>query len=86
MGPPALDLNVAWVYQQKATFGVGYRVGKSAVAQIKFNLGMMKIGYPLNNIMGNYGHEIMISFSQCGVGDVGNGGGMKPHLCPAYDY
>ncbi len=90
MGPPALDLNTAWVYQQKATFGVGYRVGESAVAQVKFNLGAIKIGYafdyPLNKIMGNYGHEIMISFSQCGGGDVGNGGGMKPHLCPAYDW
>jgi len=90
MGPPALDLNTAWVYQQKFTMGVGYRVGESAVAQIKFNLGMMKIGYafdyPLNNIMGNYGHEIMISFSGCGGGDVGNGGGLSPHLCPAYDY
>jgi len=89
MGPPALDLNVAWVYQQKATFGVGYRVGESAVAQVKFNLGPIKIGYafdyPLNNIMGNYGHEIMVSLSQCGGGDVGNGGGMRPHVCPAYD-
>jgi type IX secretion system PorP/SprF family membrane protein len=89
LGPPALDLNAAWVYQQKFTMGVGYRVGESAVAQVKFNLGMMKIGYafdyPLNNIMGNYGHEIMISFSQCGGSDVGNGGGMKPHVCPAYD-
>jgi len=89
MGPPALDLNVAWVYQQKATFGVGYRVGESAVAQIKFNLGPIKIGYafdyPLNNIMGNYGHEIMVSISQCGGSDVGNGGGMRPHVCPAYN-
>jgi len=89
MGPPALDLNAAWVYQQKATFGVGYRVGESAIAQVKFNVGMIKIGYafdyPLNKVMGNYGHEIMISFSQCGGGDVGNGGGMKPHVCPAYD-
>jgi len=89
MGPPALDLNAAWVYQQKATLGIGYRVGESAVAQVKFNLGPIKIGYafdyPLNNIIGNYGHEIMISLSQCGGGDVGNGGGMKSHLCPAYD-
>lgn len=90
LGPPAVDLNAAWVYQEKATFGVGYRVGESAVAQVKFKVGAIKIGYafdyPLNNIMGNYGHEIMISFSQCGGGDVGNGGGLKPHLCPAYDY
>jgi len=90
LGPPALDLNTAWVYQEKATFGIGYRVGESAVAQVRFKVGAIKIGYafdyPLNNLMGNYGHEIMISFSQCGGGDVGNGGGMKPHLCPAYDY
>lgn len=90
LGPPALDLNTAWVYQEKFSMGIGYRVGESAVAQVKFNLGAIKIGYafdyPLNNIMGNYGHEIMISFSRCGGGDVGNGGGMKPHLCPAYDY
>ena len=90
MAPPAVDLNAAWVYQEKATFGLGYRVGESAVAQVKFNVGKIKIGYafdyPLNNIMGNYGHEIMISFSQCGGGSVGNGTGLSPHLCPAYDY
>jgi len=36
--------------------------------------------------MGSYSHEIMISFSGCGGRDVGNGGGLGPHLCPAYDY
>ncbi|PCJ27833.1 MAG: hypothetical protein COA97_02540 [Flavobacteriales bacterium] len=89
MGPPSIDLNVAWVYRQNITFGLGYRVGESAIAQLKFNLGAIKIGYafdfPLNKIYGNYGHEIMIGFNRCGGGTVGNGGGMKPHVCPAYN-
>jgi len=89
IGPPAIDLNMAWVYRQNFTMGLGYRVGESAIAQIKFNLGALKIGYafdfPLNKIYGNYGHEIMIGFNRCGGGTVGNGGGMKPHVCPAYN-
>ena len=89
MGPPALDLNTAFVYRQKTTLGLGYRVGESAIAQVKFSLGGVKIGYafdyPLNKIYGNYGHEVMIGFNKCGEGYVGNGGGMKPHVCPAYN-
>ena len=89
MGPPALDLNLAWVYRQSFTLGLGYRVGESAIAQVKFNLGAFKIGYafdfPLNKIYGNYGHEVMIGFNRCGGGNVGNGGGMKQHVCPAYN-
>jgi len=89
IGAPALDLNMAWVYQQKFTLGLGYRVGESAVAQVKFNLGAIKIGYafdfPLNKIYGNYGHEIMIGFNRCADSGVGAGGGMKPHVCPAYN-
>ncbi|PCI96888.1 MAG: hypothetical protein COB15_08960 [Flavobacteriales bacterium] len=89
MGPPALDLNMAWLYRQSFTMGLGYRVGESAIAQVKFNLGALKIGYafdfPLNKIYGNYGHEIMIGFNKCGSGSDGLGGGMKPHVCPAYN-
>ncbi len=89
MGPPALDLNMAWVYHQKTTFGLGYRVGESVIAQLKFNLGALKIGYafdfPINKIYGNYGHEIMIGFNKCSSGGIGDGGGMKPHVCPAYN-
>ncbi len=89
MGPPAIDLNLAWVYRQKTTFGLGYRVGESVIAQLKFNLGGLKIGYafdyPLNKINGNYGHEIMIGFNKCSDGGIGGGGGIKPHVCPAYN-
>lgn len=89
MGPPAVDLNVAWLYRQKTSIGLGYRVGESVIAQLKFNLGALKIGYafdyPLNKIYGNYGHEIMIGFNRCSDGGVGTGEGMKPHVCPAYN-
>ena len=89
LGPPAVDLNVAWLYRQKTSLGLGYRVGESLIAQLKFNLGALKIGYafdyPLNKIYGNYGHEIMIGFNKCGTGDGGMEGGMKPHVCPAYN-
>ena len=89
MGPPGLDLNVAWVYRQNTSFGLGYRVGESVIAQLKFKLGALKIGYafdfPLNKIYGNYGHEIMIGFNKCGGDGAGDGGGMKPHVCPAYN-
>ena len=89
LGPPALDLNMAWVFRQKTTFGLGYRVGESAIAQIKFNLGGLKIGYafdfPLNKIYGNYGHEVMIGFNKCGGEGAGGGGGIRPHVCPAYN-
>jgi type IX secretion system PorP/SprF family membrane protein len=89
MGPPALDLNLAWVYYQALTFGLGYRVGESAVAQLKFNFGKIAIGYafdyPLNGLQGNYGHEIMISFSRCNGGGIGDGGGGKEFDCPAYN-
>lgn len=90
MGPPGLDLNMAWVYRQNLTLGLGYRVGESLMAQLKFKLGgSIAVGYgfdfPLNKIYGNYGHEIMISFSRCGGDGVGDGGGVKPHVCPAYN-
>jgi type IX secretion system PorP/SprF family membrane protein len=89
MGPPAVDLNLAWVFRQKTTLGLGYRVGEAAIAQLKFHLGALAIGYafdfPLNKLYGNYGHEVMISFNRCGDGGPGNGGGMKPHICPAYN-
>ncbi len=89
LGPPALDLNLAWIYRQNFTFGLGYRVGESAMAQVKFNLGSLQIGYgfdfPLNKIYGNYGHEIMIGFSKCGGEGAGSGGGVKSYTCPAYN-
>ncbi len=89
MGPPAIDLNLAWVFRQSFTMGLGYRLGEAANAQVKFNLGAVKIGYafdfPLNKIYGNYGHEIMVGFNKCGNGGAGSGGGMKPHVCPAYN-
>ena len=43
MGPPGLDLNMAWVYRQKTTFGLGYRVGESVIAQLKFKLGSLML-------------------------------------------
>ncbi len=89
MGPPALDLNMAWLYRSKVSFGLGYRVGESAIANVKFNLGSIKIGYafdyPLNKLSGNYGHEIMIGFSKCSGSGAGSGGGVKPYVCPAYN-
>jgi type IX secretion system PorP/SprF family membrane protein len=89
LGAPALDLNMAWMYRKKVSFGLGYRVGESAIANLKFNLGSVKIGYafdfPLNKIYGNYGHEVMIGFSKCSSGGVGDGGGSKPYVCPAYN-
>ncbi|OFY94154.1 MAG: hypothetical protein A3K10_15025 [Bacteroidetes bacterium RIFCSPLOWO2_12_FULL_31_6] len=89
MGPPALDLNMAWVYKQNTTFGLCYRVGESVIAQLKFKLGSLNVGYafdfPLNKIYGNYGHEIMIGFNKCSGAGAGEGGGIKPHVCPAYN-
>jgi len=89
MGPPAVDLNLAWVYRQKTTLGIGYRVGESIIAQLRFNLGSFKVGYafdfPINKIYGNYGHEIMIGFNKCSDGGPGTGAGMKPYVCPAYN-
>lgn len=89
MGPPALDLNIAWVYRQNFTMGIGYRAGEAIVAQIKFRVfDALTIGYafdfPLNKIYGNYSHEIMLGFRQCPGGGIGEGGGMKSHTCPAY--
>lgn len=89
IGPPALDLNMAWVYRQNFTMGIGYRVGEAVVAQIKFKLfDTITIGYafdfPLNKIYGNYGHEIMFGFRQCTGGGIGEGSGIKSHTCPAY--
>jgi type IX secretion system PorP/SprF family membrane protein len=89
MGPPAIDLNMAWVYYGALTFGLGYRVGESAIAQVKLQLGKIGIGYafdyPLNRLRGNYGHEIMISFSRCAGSGVGEGGPGKDYDCPAYN-
>lgn len=89
MGPPAIDLNMAWVYYGAITMGLGYRVGESAVAQLKFNFGKIGIGYafdyPLNKLQGNYGHEIMISFSRCKGGGIGDGSPGKEFDCPAYN-
>lgn len=89
MGPPSIDLNVAWLYREAVSFGLGYRVGESAIATVKFNLGPVKIGYafdyPLNKLIGNYGHEIMIGFSKCSSSGGGSGGGIKPSVCPAYN-
>ncbi len=89
MAPPALDLNVAWLYRDKVSLGLGYRVGESAIASVKFNLGAMQIGYafdyPLNQIYGYYSHEIMIGFTRCsGVGGASNGS-VKSYVCPAYN-
>jgi len=86
---PALDLNIAWVYRQNFTMGIGYRAGEAIVAQIKFKVfDALTIGYafdfPLNKIYGNYSHEIMLGFRQCPGGGIGEGGGMKSHTCPAY--
>jgi len=89
LGPPALDLNMAWVYQQNFTMGLGYRVGESLIANIKFKLAKaLSITYafdfPLNKIYGNYGHELMLGFSQCGGEGAGSGGGAKKKACAAY--
>lgn len=89
MGPPAIDLNIAWVYYGSLTFGLGYRVGESAIAQLKLKLGKISIGYafdyPLNKLHSNYGHEIMISFNACKGDGVGDASGGKSFECPAYN-
>lgn len=91
-GPPALDANLAWIYQQNLTFGLGYRAGESVVGSIKFRLIKdvtltYAFDFPLNHIRtaNAYGHEIMIGFSKCGGGGAGAGAGVKPHVCPAYN-
>lgn len=89
MGPPALDLNLAWIYRQNVSFGLGYRVGESVMANVKFKMfETIAIGYafdfPLNKLYGNYGHEIMMSFSSCGDDGAGGGGGVKRKDCAAY--
>jgi len=91
LAPPSLDLNLAWVYRQNLTFGIGYRVGESIIAQLKMRLfESLTVSYafdfPLNGILGNYGHEIMLGYNKCGDGGVGQGSGIKPHVCPAYDW
>lgn len=90
MGPPALDLNMHWDYQNNIGFGLGYRVGEAVNAQLKLRiLAAVAIGYsfdfPLNKIYGNYTHEFMISFSKCGGGGIGDGGSNKQIACPAYN-
>lgn len=89
LGPPAVDLNMAWIYQQNFTMGLGYRLGESVIANIKFKLfSSLTLTYafdfPLNKIYGNYGHEIMLGFSQCGGDGAGSGGGIKQKECAAY--
>jgi len=89
MGPPAIDLNLAWIYRRNISFGLGYRVGESVIANVRFRMfNALAIGYafdfPLNKIYGSYGHEIMLSFSTCGA-DGGLGGGKgKQKECAAY--
>lgn len=90
MGPPALDLNLNWDYQNNFGIGIGYRVGEAVNAQLKLRIfDAVAIGYafdfPLNKFYGNYTHELMISFSKCGGGGIGDGGGIKQHACPAYN-
>jgi len=90
LGPPSIDLNLAWVYYQNLTFGIGYRVGEAVIAQIKFKLfNTLTVTYafdfPLNKIYGNYGHEVMVGFSKCSSGGIGEGSGVEPHVCPAYN-
>lgn len=90
MGPPSLDLNLNWDYQNNFGAGLGYRVGEAINAQLKLKiLTAVSIGYsfdyPLNKIMGNYTHEFMISFSRCPENGVGGGGSAKEHFCPAYN-
>lgn len=89
MAPPALDLNVAWVYQQNLALGLGYRVGESVIANLRFKLFKAitltyAFDFPLNKIYGNYGHEIMLGFSQCGGDGAGTGGGSQKKACAAY--
>jgi type IX secretion system PorP/SprF family membrane protein len=88
LAPPSIDLNVAWLYKQTVSFGVGYRVGESAIANVKFNLDGVKVGYafdyPLNQLRGHYGHEIMIGFSRCKLGGSPTGGDDIPYVCPSY--
>ena len=90
MGPPALDLNIHFDYQNNIGFGLGYRVGEAVNAQLKLRIfESIAIGYafdfPLNKIYGNYTHELMISFSKCGGGGIGEGNSIKQHACPAYN-
>ena len=89
MGPPALDLNLAWIYQEKISFGLGYRVGESVIANVKYRMfNALAIGYafdfPLNKIYGNYGHEVMLSFSPCGLKGGNAAGGGDKKECAAY--
>lgn len=90
IGPPALDLNAHFDYQNNIGFGMGYRVGEAVTAQLKLKIfKSINIGYafdfPLNKIYGNYTHEFMISFSNCTTGGIGDGSSIKQHTCPAYN-
>ncbi len=90
MGPPSIDLNLTWDYQNNIGLGFGYRVGEAINAQLKLRImKSVTIGYsydfPLNKIYGNYTHEFMISFSKCGGGGIGEGESGKQHTCPAYN-
>ena len=88
LAPPSIDLNLAWRYKKRVSFGVGYRVGESALANVKFSFEGVKVGYafdyPLNQLRGNYSHEIMIGFSSCKLVGSPSGSEDIPYVCPAY--
>ncbi len=92
LAPIAGDVNISWEYRKNFTFGLGYRVGEAASANIMFRLlGNMKIGYafdfPLNKIRiaSSYSHEIMIKFSKC-PDDIGGApkGKIDKAACPTF--
>ncbi len=92
LAPLAAEANVSWEYRGSFTFGLGYRAGEAASANIMFRLfGNMKIGYafdfPLNKIRAtsSYSHEIMIKFSKC-PDDIGGAprGKIDKAACPTF--
>jgi type IX secretion system PorP/SprF family membrane protein len=92
LAPFVADANISWEYRGNFTFGLGYRWGEAAMANIMFKLfGNMKIGYafdfPLNKIKNtySYSHEIMIRFSKC-PDDMGGSprGKVNKVACPAF--
>ena len=90
MGPPAIDLNMTWVYYNTISFGLGYRVGDAIVAQMKFKFwDKFSIGYAydytLSNFRGSNSHELVIGLSPCGGGGVGSDGIGEKYFCPAYN-
>lgn len=95
--PPAIDLNIFWEHRN-FTIGLGYRIGESVIALIKFKLfNSVTMAYafdfPLNKMINipTNSHEIMLNYSKClgsGVGGAGGSGnrGQIPGygICPAY--